>query len=267
MRKITPRLVSENLKKISSLNLEDSIRPSFESDVGLAEVYNLSISKIEPYKRQARKIFDQEEISRLAATIKEHGIRQPITVLKTNVSGIFEVVSGERRLRAAKEAGLKKIPVIILSEEMSPEEIALVENVQRKDLHPIELGNALGALYSEMNYGDMGKLAEKLGMQISKVSEHISFSKIPESIKNKIIEKKITSRSILRRLVKAKSTKDAEIILEKKSGSSKQINFKYFKIDIIDGKQILKLSPEKINNEDKEVIIKNLEDIIKRLKS
>jgi ParB family chromosome partitioning protein len=82
------------------------------------EIIYLSVTQLHPYKKQARKIFENLEIESLAETIKEHGIRQPLTVLRVQGDTVhFEVVSGERRLRAAKKLGLEKVPCIIIENE------------------------------------------------------------------------------------------------------------------------------------------------------
>jgi len=129
----------------------------------VGEYYFLSIEKLIPYQKQARRIFNEEEIQELAQTIKEHGIKSPLLVINSkNHQGSFEVVSGERRLRAAKIVGLTKLPCIIIDDNQA-EEVALIENIQRENLHPIELADALAKLLDEKKHGQQIEMAEKIG--------------------------------------------------------------------------------------------------------
>ncbi len=105
-------------------------------------VVMLKISKVEPNKEQPRKVFDEEKLEILAESIKIHGVIQPI-IVKEAKSGYYQIIAGERRWRASRMAGLKEIPAIIRTyDEMASMEIALIENLQREDLNPIE--EALG---------------------------------------------------------------------------------------------------------------------------
>jgi len=105
-------------------------------------ILELKITQIEPNKNQPRKTFDAEKLEILAESIKEHGLIQPIIVVKTE-SGSYSIVAGERRWRAAKKAGLSTIPVVVKDySAQTVTEVALIENLQREDLNPIE--EALG---------------------------------------------------------------------------------------------------------------------------
>ena len=133
-----------------------SKRVSVLNDTQRSEITYLSIEKLLPYRNQARTIFNEEELNALASTIKEHGIRQPLTVLRVATEEddvAFEVVSGERRLRAAKIASLSKVPCIIIDDHQKAEEIALIENIQRQDLHPVELARSLKLLTEHRGWG------------------------------------------------------------------------------------------------------------------
>ena len=139
MAKVRYRDISPELEKlatpVSSQNSRVSI--GFEDEVG--EFYYFSVDDLIPYKNQARSIFDEDEINKLSDTIKQHGVRQPLSIIKSKiVLDKYEVVSGERRLRAAKLAALKKVPCIIIKDEKDADEISLIENIQRQDLHPLE---------------------------------------------------------------------------------------------------------------------------------
>ncbi len=162
------RETSDALKKPTDF----SNRTSAFTDQHRTEITYLSVQQLVPYRNQARVIFDQTEIDALAETIKEHGIRQPLTVLRIDSDVVhFEVVSGERRLRAAKQLGLLKVPCIIITDEHKAEEIALIENVQRQDLHPVELARTLKKLMDKIGYGAQSELKSKVGLSQPKISE------------------------------------------------------------------------------------------------
>lgn len=118
---------------------------------------------------------------------------------------IYEVVSGERRLRAAKIAGLSKVPCIILNDAEKAEEIALIENIQRQDLHPIELSRALKKICESRGWGGQSELKEKLGVSRSTVSELLKLGDFSDLIQEKILEKNIRGREQFRKLLSLKS--------------------------------------------------------------
>ena len=105
-------------------------------------IVNLKLIEVEPNKNQPRMNFNDEKIEDLAESIKEYGVIQPIIVTKKN--DYYQIVAGERRWRAAKKAGLNEIPAIIRNyTEQKNKEVALIENIQREDLNPIEKATAL----------------------------------------------------------------------------------------------------------------------------
>lgn len=189
-------------------------RTSVMSNNHRTEISYINVDQLVPYHKQSRRVFNQEEINNLAATIKEHGIRQPLTVLRVDLNNpYFEVVSGERRLRAAKLLEIKNVPCIIIDDSEKAEEIALVENIQRQDLHPIELGDGLASLLSRAAWGGVSKLAERIGKSHSTISNYLSYSKLPQDIKNYLIEHNIKSREVLRRLVKSTTLDEMNNVL------------------------------------------------------
>nr|MBA3604163.1 ParB/RepB/Spo0J family partition protein [Parachlamydiaceae bacterium] len=117
-------------------------------------------------------------------------------------SAKYEVVSGERRLRAAKIAGLKKVPCIIIKDDLLAEEISLIENIQRQDLHPIELGEAfLNILESRQSLTQL-ELSKKLGISNKIISEYVNFAKLPLKVKDLVLKENITNRDVLRKIIK-----------------------------------------------------------------
>lgn len=177
-------------KQRVSIGLEDKIK----------EYFHINVDNIMPYHKQARKVFDEQEIVNLSETIKTYGIRQPLTIIKSKDHGMYHVISGERRLRAAKLAGLQKVPCILIDDVENYEEVSIIENIQRENLHPIELGIAYHSLLAKHNYGELTALAKKLGVSKSQITEYIKFSELPEEIKQHLLRNNIKSRIILRRL-------------------------------------------------------------------
>lgn len=169
------------------------------------EFYNISVDKLIPFKNQARKIFNEEGLVTLAETIKEHGIRQPLTIIASDIKeGSYEVISGERRLRAAKMIGLKQVPCIIVHDIKKAEEIALIENIQRQDLHPIELMKAFQSLIDNKICASQVEIAKKVGMPRSSVVEIMGLGALSNEVHSALIEHKISSRDFLRLLLKEK---------------------------------------------------------------
>lgn len=153
-------------------------------------IKEIKISEIKPNPNQPRKTFSQETISQLAETIKTHGVIQPIIVKKLE-SG-YELVAGERRLRACKEAGFVKIPAIVKNYNAKDSlEIALLENIQREDLNPIEEAMAYQKLAEELNL-KAGEIAARVGKSRSTVANLMRLLQLPDSVKQLVASGKLT---------------------------------------------------------------------------
>lgn len=167
------------------------------------EIKYIIPDKIIPYHKQARLHFDEKELEKLADTIKRHGIRQPLTVINSPLEeGMFEVVSGERRLRAARLAGLHQIPCIFLRDPGTADEVALIENLQRKDLHPIELGLAYRNLLDKKICNTQQEIADMLGVQRTHVVEMVAGASLPQYIQKFFLDNNIRNRDLLREALK-----------------------------------------------------------------
>ena len=148
---------------------------------------------IVPNLYQPRKYFDDEAILELAQSIKTYGIIQPLSVRKMGDNG-YELVAGERRLRAAKFLGLKEVPVIIVDiTERDSAAIALLENIQREDLNFLEEAEAYYNLIKEHSY-TQEQLAEIIGKKQSTIANKLRILKLPENIRNSLIANKLTER-------------------------------------------------------------------------
>ena len=141
----------------------------------------LRLTQIEPNKKQPRKDFDKEKISILSESIKEHGLIQPIVVMESK-PGRYIIVAGERRWRAAKEAGLKEVPVVIRDyTEEEAAEIALIENLQREDLNPVEEALGYRALMDEFKM-TQEEVSRKIGKSRSAIANTIRLLALEEKI-------------------------------------------------------------------------------------
>ncbi len=150
-----------------------------------------SLDDIVPADRQPREVFDEAGIAELSASIKAHGILQPLVVTRHN--GVFKIVIGERRFHAAKKAGLTKVPVIVKKiTELERWEIALIENIQRENLNPIEEARALEYLHQEFNltHEEIGK---KIGRERTSITNTIRLLQLSEYVQKLLSEKVISA--------------------------------------------------------------------------
>ena len=168
-------------------------------------VNEIDINKIEANPFQPRSIFNEEALEELANSIKELGIIQPITVRKVN-DNKFQLISGERRLRAAQQAGLKKIPAFIrFADDQGMLEMALVENIQREDLDAIEVAISYQRLIEECKL-TQENMSERVGKKRSTISNYLRLLKLPAEIQLGIRDKQI-SMGHARALVNIKNEK------------------------------------------------------------
>ncbi len=153
-------------------------------------VQQISINELRPNPYQPRKFFDEEAIEELKLSILEHGILQPIIVRKS-IKG-YEIVVGERRYRAAKEAKLETVPAVVrqLSEQQMME-LAVLENLQREDLSPIEEGHAYQTLMKKLKL-TQEELAKRLGKSRPHIANHVRLLSLPKTVQNYISDGKIS---------------------------------------------------------------------------
>ena len=147
----------------------------------------LPLHKVEPNRSQPRQDFDEEERSALSESIREHGIIQPLTVRELN-SGYYQIIAGERRWRAARMAGLSEIPAVIIeADDKKAMELALIENLQRQDLNPVE--EALG-YQTLMNDSGMtqDETAQRVGKSRPAVANALRLLNLPEALLEKVRE-------------------------------------------------------------------------------
>ena len=158
--------------------------------VGGLRFEEVPVSAIRPNTHQPRRNFSEASIKELAASIREVGILQPL-VIRSTESG-FELIAGERRLRAAKEVGLDRVPVLIReAAESESMEMALVENLQREDLNPLETAAAYQALMEGFGF-TKDQLAHRLGKSRAAISNTLRLSRLPEPIQAMVLEEKLS---------------------------------------------------------------------------
>ncbi len=154
---------------------------------------NISISSIVPNKNQPRKSFEKEALEDLTNSIKERGIIQPLIVRKSEIeNNKYELIAGERRLQAAQTAGLHEVPVVVISaDDLKSLELAIIENVQRKDLNPIEEAESYKNLIEKFGY-DQEKVSRFIGKSRSHVTNTLRLLSLSEDILDLIKENKIS---------------------------------------------------------------------------
>jgi ParB family chromosome partitioning protein len=184
--------------------------------MGLKGFSTISIDRIIPNKTQPRKVFLEDELLKLSDSIAQNGILQPILVRKTE-DNLFEIVAGERRYRASKLAGLKEIPCTV--KELSDSQVfilAIIENVQREDLNPLEEAQSYAKLIHEFSY-KQEQVAELVGKSRSHISNLLRLLKLPEEVKKHLEEGKLTSghvRPLLALKTEEQIINVADVILE-----------------------------------------------------
>lgn len=156
-----------------------------EAAIGIEGVQNLSLARLQPNPEQPRSHFNQDALAELAESIQQQGVIQPILV-ERNSGGPYIIVAGERRWRAARLAGLEEVPVIVRDFTREQKlEIALVENIQREDLSPLEEALAYHHLMEVMNLSQQD-VADKVGKKRSTVANSLRLLKLPESMKSSL---------------------------------------------------------------------------------
>ena len=190
----------------------------------------LSIGNLYPNKFQPRKIFDEESLNDLEKSIKERGIIQPIIVRKSDENSKYEIIAGERRWLAAQKAGLQEVPVVVTeADDLKSLEFAIVENVQRNDLNPLEEAQGYQRLINDFGY-DQEKVSKFIGKSRSYITNCLRILTLPSDVLSLIETKKLSAghAKILVGLENASFV--AQKILEKKLSVRQSENFvKIFK--------------------------------------
>jgi ParB family chromosome partitioning protein len=207
MTDIRKKLAGKTTKLAQDRPKQDD-HPANLNDYEEGSFYHIDIKLILPDPAQPKKHVDPEALEELANSIREKGLYQPVVVRKDETGQII-LVAGKRRLRAAKMAGIKKIPAIFT--QGNPLEISLIENLQRENLKPVEEAEALGQMIQQHGY-TKEKLALAIGKAPAAVSETIALNRLPETIKNECRQNDKYPRRLLVEIAK-QDTQEAMISL------------------------------------------------------
>ncbi len=178
-------------------NIKKGLGRGLSSLIGETKVESttnkLSISALYPNKFQPRKIFDEESLNDLEKSIKERGIIQPIIVRKSDENSKYEIIAGERRWLAAQKAGLHEVPVVVTeADNLKSLEFAIVENVQRNDLNPLEEAQGYQRLINDFSY-DQEKVSKFIGKSRSYITNCLRILTLPSDVLEWIETKKISA--------------------------------------------------------------------------
>lgn len=175
---------------IPSELLDESFDPTARQDEQVSDLRNIKINEISADPEQPRRNFDEDALEELAVSIKEHGILQPIVV--TPHAGGYSIVAGERRYRAAKKAGLDKIPALVRTlTNQHKLELSLIENLQRQDLNVLETATAYLKLRDQFNL-TLEQIGQRVGgKSVSTISNTLRLLRLPETVREALLEGKL----------------------------------------------------------------------------
>jgi len=186
------RALGRGLEELFNSEVLDytTVEEKIVNDTPKEEITMVKLNELRSNPYQPRKVFDEEALQELASSIKEHGVFQPI-IVKKSIKG-YEIIAGERRVKASQIAGLEEIPAIIRDfNDTQMMEIALLENLQREDLNAIEEATAYKKLQETLAL-TQEELAKRLGKSRSHITNMIGLLSLPESIQNEITNNKIS---------------------------------------------------------------------------
>ena len=182
------------------------------TEVNQQTIKELDLHQIKPNRFQPRQSFDEDKINELSLSIAKHGVLSPILVRETGAGG-YELIAGERRLRAAKKAGLKTLPCLIDSaEDQTSLELALIENLQREDLNPIEEARGYDRLKREFNL-TQDNISEVTGKARSSIANSMRLLNLPQSIIDLLYSGDLEKGHA--KILASMETKDAEDLAQK----------------------------------------------------
>lgn len=215
------------------------------------EIVKIPLEKIKPNRYQPRNEFKEENLSELANSVREKGVLQPLIISPSAIPGEYELIAGERRLRAAKLAGLSEVPVVIRPTVSEQErlQISLIENLQREDLNPIEEARAYQKLIKEFGL-TQEEIAERLGKSRATVANTLRLLNLPQEIKEAVSSRIISSghaRTLVGLPVEEIQKLVQRIIQERLSVRETEKIVERFKVESLKLKRKKKILPELIS--------------------
>jgi len=240
----------------------EALIPDFDEDLSKGEdlngSLNLLIDEVFPNRLQPRKNFDDEKFNELERSIREHGVLQPIIVQKS-VNG-YELIVGERRWRASKKAGLKKIPAVIREvTDLESLELALIENLNRQDLNPIEEADGYERLAKDFGL-TQEKIAKRMGKSRESVANIMRLLKLPRQVQQDMISGRLTMGHG-RALLGLKSEQEILFLREKIVGQSLNVRETEIQVNLLKHKP---KEPKRIEKANKDIFIRNLQIELER---
>lgn len=224
------------------------------------EVFDVSVGKIKPNPYQPRKTFDQKALEELSESIKENGLFQPILLRETLVG--YEIISGERRYRASKLAGLKTIPAIIYDyTDQQMMEVALVENIQREDLSIVEEARSYQSLIDNLGY-TQEQLANKVGKSRSHVANIIRLLKLDDDILESV-DKGLLSMGHVKVLITIDDKKRQHQIVDQIISQNLNVRQTEELANSAKGKSTIKVKQRRVNETVKSARNKRIETIVR----
>lgn len=202
-----------NHKKVLGRGL-GALIPQRDGTPSTAGLANIPIDQIAPNPYQPRKVFNESSIEELARSVREHGIVQPLVVTRAG-DRKYRLIAGERRFRAAQKAGLRSVPAVVkeLLQEGDSLQIALIENIQREDLNPMEEAGAYYQLHEEFGL-TQEEISRRVGKERSTVANFLRLLKLPDSVK-KLLASGQLSMGHARALLAMDSAKKQEQLAER----------------------------------------------------
>ena len=242
----------------ASFNQRES---SLNADKKLSNIIQVDVQKIIPNKDQPRKSFAQESLNELSESIKTFGVLQPLLVSPTG-TGEYMIIAGERRYRAAKIAGLAKVPVIIASyTNKQIAEVAMIENLQREDLHFLEEAEGYQKLMSDFHMTQQD-VAKRVGKNQSTIANKLRILKLPAAVREKLHERKITerhARALLKLAEESLQLKVVQDILTKELTVRQTEN-------LIENILLNKPEPKELEKKKLKIVVKDARIIVNTLK-
>lgn len=161
-------------------------RPTTSPSYGEGNVFSCAIEKLKPQRGQPRRYIDDAALEELAQSIREHGLIEPLVVRRRGTDEL-EIIAGERRWRASQKAGLREVMVVVRDvSDKDAFELALIENIQREDLNPIELAEAFERLMRDLDY-TQESLAGRIGKDRSTIANALRLLKLPEKVRDLVV--------------------------------------------------------------------------------
>ena len=240
----------------------DALIPTWQDEISpdsSARIVQVSLNKIKPNPQQPRKNFDPSSLEELANSIREHGILQPLILVQTDETDQYNLIAGERRWRAASLAGLTQVPAIVRTASHQEQlEFAIIENVQREDLNPLERARAYQSLIDEFSLTH-DEIAQRVGKNRVTVTNTLRLLVLPEVVQQALLDEVITEGHA-RALLSLASPKAMEAALETVLNLGLNVRQTELLVSKLSGK-----APKTVNQHSKSAEVLDLENRLRQL--